>query len=175
MDNTLRWMHKTQGQQVFRARFSAITAPEIRAAMVRASLIACRQDLTFHQALSNHIHAASVARKCLKIKIIIIIIITIILLILIITTTMSCNVRAVGVQAISACSSCCCGLVGSSTPDCSQDLMSHHKRLDEPLCVSFSRSCKAADTFALCGQTGDAQCIMFSDADRLVSTAEQAW
>ena len=29
-------MHKAAGQQVFRARFSAITAPEIRAAMVNS-------------------------------------------------------------------------------------------------------------------------------------------
>ncbi len=36
MDNTLRWMHRAEGQQVYRARFSAITAPEIKAAMVRA-------------------------------------------------------------------------------------------------------------------------------------------
>lgn len=34
MDNTVRWMHRVEGQQVYRARFSAITAPEIRAAMV---------------------------------------------------------------------------------------------------------------------------------------------
>lgn len=45
MDNTLKWMHKVQGQQVFRARFSAITAPEIRAAMVQAPLTVCIQDL----------------------------------------------------------------------------------------------------------------------------------
>ena len=36
MDNTLRWMHRAEGQQVYRARFSAITSPEIKAAMVRA-------------------------------------------------------------------------------------------------------------------------------------------
>ena len=40
MDNTLRWMHRAPGQQVYRARFSAITAPEIKAAMVLA--------LTYH-------------------------------------------------------------------------------------------------------------------------------
>lgn len=38
IENTLAWMHKVQGQQVFRARFSAITAPDIRAAMVQPCL-----------------------------------------------------------------------------------------------------------------------------------------
>ena len=35
MENTVRWMHRADGQQVYRARFSAITTPEIKAAMVR--------------------------------------------------------------------------------------------------------------------------------------------
>lgn len=51
MDNTLRWMHKARGQQVFRARFSAITAPEIRAAMVQTSLTVCMQDLPSRKTL----------------------------------------------------------------------------------------------------------------------------
>ncbi len=36
MENTLKWMVRVPGQQVFRARFSAISAPEILAAMVRS-------------------------------------------------------------------------------------------------------------------------------------------
>lgn len=35
MDNTVRWMNRVGDQQVFRARFSAISAPEIRQAMNR--------------------------------------------------------------------------------------------------------------------------------------------
>ena len=49
MENTVKWMHRGEGQQVYRARFSAITAPEIRAAMVhitRLDPIAC-SVLTF--------------------------------------------------------------------------------------------------------------------------------
>lgn len=34
IDNTVKWMARVAGQQVFRARFSAISAPEITAAMV---------------------------------------------------------------------------------------------------------------------------------------------
>ena len=41
MENTVRWMHRAVGQQVYRARFSAITAPEIKAAMVCSKLFAC--------------------------------------------------------------------------------------------------------------------------------------
>ncbi|GAB4821904.1 hypothetical protein N2152v2_008950 [Parachlorella kessleri] len=33
IDNTVRWMSRVAGQQVFRARFSAISAPEIKGAM----------------------------------------------------------------------------------------------------------------------------------------------
>lgn len=34
IENTVKWMARVPGQQVFRARFSAISAPEITAAMV---------------------------------------------------------------------------------------------------------------------------------------------
>ena len=34
IENTVKWMVRVPGQQVFRARFSAISAPEITAAMV---------------------------------------------------------------------------------------------------------------------------------------------
>lgn len=34
IDNTVAWMNKPHGQQVFRAKFSAISAQEIKAAMV---------------------------------------------------------------------------------------------------------------------------------------------
>ena len=37
MENTVKWMRKVDRQQVFRARFSAITAPGIRGAMVSLS------------------------------------------------------------------------------------------------------------------------------------------
>ncbi len=39
MDNTLRAMRSVPGQTVFRARFSAITAPDIKAAMVSSQLL----------------------------------------------------------------------------------------------------------------------------------------
>ena len=34
IENTLKWMRRVDRQQVFRARFSAITAPGIQGAMV---------------------------------------------------------------------------------------------------------------------------------------------
>ena len=34
IENTVKWMARVPGQQVFRARFSAISAPELTAAMV---------------------------------------------------------------------------------------------------------------------------------------------
>ena len=33
MDNTMPWMNRLRGRQVFRAKFSAITAPDIERAM----------------------------------------------------------------------------------------------------------------------------------------------
>lgn len=43
MDNTVKQLNRVNGQQVFRARFSAITAPEIKAAMVRGDLQLAQQ------------------------------------------------------------------------------------------------------------------------------------
>ncbi|KAK9917893.1 hypothetical protein WJX75_009329 [Coccomyxa subellipsoidea] len=53
MDNTLKWMVRVAGQQVYRARFSAISAPEILAAMEKlwepnrgeAEAVDARQEL----------------------------------------------------------------------------------------------------------------------------------
>ena len=44
MEHTVGWMRKRPGQQVFRAHFSAISGPEINAAMVRHSQ--SRQSMT---------------------------------------------------------------------------------------------------------------------------------
>ena len=41
IEHTLGWMRKRPGQQVFRARFSAISGPEINAAMVRIWCLRC--------------------------------------------------------------------------------------------------------------------------------------
>lgn len=59
MESTLKWMARVPGQQVFRAQFSAISAPEIKAAMV------CSYSLSFTAPLVPLAHSIRSEDLCI--------------------------------------------------------------------------------------------------------------